>query len=101
MTIQPLTVDLRIAGGVFVKSTHIHHAGTVLQQHKHTYDHVSAITMGTARVWKDGAHVGDHEAPALLTIEAGVTHVFEALTDSVVILCIHAVADGAAISLED
>jgi quercetin dioxygenase-like cupin family protein len=97
---QPLTVDIRLAGGVFVKSTHIHKAGTLIEQHRHAYAHVSAITMGAVRVWKDGAPFGDHIAPALLTIEAGVSHTFQALTDSVVVLCIHAVADGEQVELE-
>jgi hypothetical protein len=98
---QPLTTEIRLAGSVFVKSLHVHKAGTLIEQHQHTYAHVSAITMGAVRVWKDGVPFGEHSAPALLTIDAGVSHTFQTLTDSAVVLCIHAVADGEQIELED
>ena len=86
---QPLSVEMKFADGIFVKSIHVHEAGTSVPQHSHAYDHLSLLAAGTISVREDGVWVGEHSAPHILVIKAGVKHLFTALTDGVVIFCVH------------
>jgi quercetin dioxygenase-like cupin family protein len=75
------------AGGLYAKETHIP-AGTVLVQHEHAFDHLSALMLGTAVV-EVGGIKAQWSAPALLTIRAGLPHSVTAVTD-VIWACLHA-----------
>jgi quercetin dioxygenase-like cupin family protein len=74
-------------GGLYAKETRIP-AGVTLTQHRHKFDHLSALMQGEAVVMVDGQH-STHTAPALITIRAGLAHEVTALTD-VVWACLHA-----------
>ena len=85
-----------LAGGVYAKETRIP-AGTVLVQHRHTYEHLSVLASGSVEVDVDGERTR-HDGPACITIAAGKHHGVKALTDAVW-FCIHAsdVADDDAL----
>ena len=80
-------ISHHFGGGVYVKETAFP-AGSVLVQHRHTFEHLSYLVSGTVIVEVDG---GQREltGPACLTIEAHKHHGVKALTDCVW-LCIHA-----------
>ena len=86
---QPVTVEIKMADGIFIKSHHVHKAWTWMPQHSHTYDHTSMIARGAVRVWKDGWLLGDFVAPKGILIAAGVKHMFVTLEDDTIIYCIH------------
>jgi len=73
--------------GVYAKEVHVP-AGAKLLQHIHSFDHMSILASGTARVVVDGV-VAEFTGPQCLTIEANKQHFVEALTP-VVWFCIHA-----------
>jgi quercetin dioxygenase-like cupin family protein len=76
------------AGGVYAKETHIP-AGTRLAKHSHpSFDHLSALMLGSVVVDVDGKR-RLYDAPAMLTIKAGKEHEVTAVTDAVW-ACIHA-----------
>jgi quercetin dioxygenase-like cupin family protein len=86
---QPDTTDLRMADGVFCKTMRIHKAGDLVPQHSHAFAHVSVIVRGRVKVWKDGHQLGDFFAPWGIMIEARTKHLFQALEDDTIILCVH------------
>jgi len=73
--------------GLYSKETHIP-AGTMLMQHKHSYNHMSILAKGKVVVLVDNESK-IVEAPACLEISAGKHHAVKALTDCVW-FCIHA-----------
>lgn len=80
-------IEHHFGGGVYAKLTKIP-AGTVLDQHRHKFDHLSALMQGVALVTVDGETTA-HTAPAMLLIQAGKVHRVNAVSD-VVWACIHA-----------
>lgn len=74
-------------GGVYVKEAAFP-AGSVLVQHRHTFEHLSYLVSGTVQVEVDGRRQ-HFTGPACLTIESHKHHGVKALTDCVW-LCIHA-----------
>jgi quercetin dioxygenase-like cupin family protein len=87
---QPISTEIKIAGGVFVKAYTIAKANTVIPQHSHAYDHISYVASGVVRVWADGQPLGEFVAPTGIVIRAGVKHLFQTMEDATVLLCIHA-----------
>jgi quercetin dioxygenase-like cupin family protein len=75
------------SSGVYAKQVDIP-AGRILQQHAHTFDHLSILASGKVIVRADG-WVESYCGPAAITIRAGVVHEVESLTDAVW-FCIHA-----------
>ena len=86
---QPDKMDFNLVDGVAVKSMHFRHAGMVVPQHAHAYDHLTFIAAGAVRVFADDALVGEFTAPAPLVIRARVKHRFVTLAPGTTILCIH------------
>jgi quercetin dioxygenase-like cupin family protein len=77
-------------GGTYAKETLIP-AGCMLIQHMHPHAHLSILGAGRAIVQTGGA-AEEFEAPACITIPAGMAHSVSALTD-VVWFCCHATGD--------
>lgn len=73
--------------GLYLKETRIPQ-GSHLVQHRHEYDHASALARGSVMVSTDGVAWTRHDAPATLLLPAGVPHEVRALTD-VLWYCIH------------
>jgi quercetin dioxygenase-like cupin family protein len=63
-------------------------AGHYADTHRHTFDHLSILARGQARVTVDGVAT-DYTGPECIVIRAGQVHRIEALTD-VVWFCVHA-----------
>lgn len=82
-------VDWMSADKVFIKQIHITGQYALIPQHSHKYDHSTVVAVGGVRVWEDGVPKGDHVAPALLFIKAGVKHTFQTLTPETLLLCLH------------
>ena len=75
------------SSGVYAKQIDIP-AGKVLQQHVHSFDHLSILASGTVIVRADGK-VNEFTGTAALTIRAGISHEVQSVTDAVW-FCIHA-----------
>lgn len=86
---QPETVSVKCYGGIYYKVYRVPDLGTVIPQHSHDYDHLTALLQGSVRVWRDGRMVGDFAAPASIEIPAYCKHAFHTVTDNVVLACIH------------
>lgn len=86
---QPVTEALTVFAGIYAKVYTVPDAETLLPQHAHRYDHVTAVTSGAVRVWQDGRLLGDYRAPSLISIPAHMMHSFLTLTPGVGLMCIH------------
>lgn len=86
---QPETLSVTIYGGIYYKLWRVPDAGTLIPQHSHTFDHLTALLQGAVRVWCDDAMLGDYRAPATLKIAAGTKHSFVTLVPATVLACIH------------
>jgi hypothetical protein len=86
---QPVTTALTIFAGIYAKAYTVPDAGTLLPQHSHVTGHVTAITAGSVRAWRDDELLGDFHAPAMVSIPAHTLHRFLTLTPAVSLICIH------------
>lgn len=75
--------------GVFIKQMELPISGIFVAQHSHTYDHVSMLATGSARVYANDEELGVFKAPCAITIRAGVKHTIESLEPNTIIYCIH------------
>lgn len=98
---QPVSTEIRMADGVFVKTLVLERAGLLVPQHAHKFDHVSVLVRGSIRAWAGDECLGTFEGPVGITIAAHVKHTFLSLTP-VILLCVHdiAAAEGVAIEAE-
>lgn len=76
-------------GGLYFRAICLKRAGMIVPQHSHEHDHVTLIANGEARVWVDGAWLGDFKAFRALEIKAGKKHVFMALEPNTRLACVH------------
>jgi len=88
-THQPETVSVSIYAGIYYKVWRVRDAGSVIPQHAHAHDHLTALLQGAVRVWCNDALVGDLLAPATIKIAAGDKHAFGTLKPDTVLACIH------------
>ena len=82
-------VEFAEVDGIWVRAYSINKAKTVISQHVHTHDHMTLVSRGTVEAWQDGEVLGEFQAPAIIKIPAGKKHAFTALTDDVVLCCLH------------
>ena len=94
---QPISTEIKMLDGVFIKSMVVRDAGIIIPQHSHRFSHVSVLARGSVRVVAGGG-CQDFTAPCGITIEAGIKHIFQTLTSDVIILCVHDI--GAAEGVE-
>lgn len=88
---QPLSTDIRMCEGLFVKHC-VFAEGTYIPQHSHATDHLTIIATGAVRAWADEVLLGDFKAPAGIVIKARVQHLFLALGPvTTTVLCVHRV----------
>ncbi len=73
-------------GKAYAKETRIP-AGTRLEQHRHSFDHLSILASGTVVVEVDGVE-SEYCAPQCILIAAGKKHSVTALTETVW-YCVH------------
>lgn len=81
-----VTVEHHFSLGVYAKQVNIP-AGRTLVQHRHTFDHMSILAEGHARVML-GERVREYWAPAVINIPANKHHAVESVTDCVW-YCVH------------
>ena len=74
---------------IWVRAYSVKKAHTVIGQHVHVHDHITLVSNGSVRVWQDDTEPTEFHAPAMITIPAGSRHKFMALTDDVVLCCLH------------
>ena len=74
---------------IWVRAYSLKKAGRVASQHIHAHDHITLISSGSVQAWQDGQEIGVFDAPSLITIPANAKHAFIALTDNVVLCCLH------------
>lgn len=86
---QPETVSVCIYAGIYYKVWRVTDAGTLIPQHSHRFDHLTALLQGCVRVYRADEMLGDYRAPAVVRIPAGVQHAFLTLTPNVALACIH------------
>src|SRR5215472_17049703 len=90
---QPVTTDIKILDGLFIKTAIVPKAGSMIPQHSHGTDHVTLLAYGSMRVWADDVLLGDYTGPVGILIRARTKHTFCTMTDGVVFACIHAAND--------
>jgi hypothetical protein len=78
-----------IVDDIWIRSDTIKKANNVLAQHVHEHDHATIVSRGTIEAWQDGEILGQFTGPAVVKIPAGKKHFFKALTDDVVLCCLH------------
>ena len=87
--IEPDYVEFTEVDDMWVRSYTMSKAKTVLSQHVHTHDHITLVSHGTVEAWQDGELLGQYKAPAVIKIPAGKKHAFTAVTDNVMLCCLH------------
>ena len=86
---QPETISVSIYAGIYYKVWRVPDAGTIIPQHAHRHDHLTALLQGGVRVWRNNELIGDFMAPATLHIAAHDKHMFGALVADTTLACIH------------
>lgn len=81
--------EFHAADGIFIKQMYLEHAGDLVGQHAHTYDHTSMLAAGAVRVWADDECLGDFTAPTGVFVAARKKHRMQALEDGTIMYCIH------------
>jgi signal-transduction protein with cAMP-binding, CBS, and nucleotidyltransferase domain len=74
---------------IWVRAYSVSKAKTIIAQHVHEHDHMTLVSRGAVEAWQDGELLGEFKAPAIIKISAGKSHAFAALTDDVVLCCLH------------
>jgi hypothetical protein len=86
--------EMGLFGNVWVRSHYLHKAGfTNGGGHKHDFDHVTLLAVGSVLVEVEGFEPKKFVAPTFITIDKNHQHKFTALTDGVVYYCVFAVRD--------
>jgi quercetin dioxygenase-like cupin family protein len=87
--IEPEYIEFAEVDDIWVRSYSLEKSGSVAAQHTHTHDHMTLVSRGSVEAWQDNELMGVYIAPAIIKIEAGKSHTFKALTDDVVLCCLH------------
>lgn len=87
--VEPDYVEFAEVDDIWVRAYSIKKANTVISQHVHAHDHITLVSRGSIEGWKNGECLGRFDAPAIVKIPAGCKHAFTALTDDVVLCCLH------------
>jgi len=88
-THQPETISVKVYGGVYYKVWYVADAHTIIPQHSHRYDHLTALLSGSVLVSRDGGPAEEYHAPATIEIPAGCMHTFRTLAPHCALACIH------------
>lgn len=83
--------------GYYFRTITVKKAGTVIPQHVHDHHHATLIGHGSARVWRDGAWVGDFKMGEVLLIPAHSQHMFQVLEPDTVLTCVHNVESASSL----
>jgi quercetin dioxygenase-like cupin family protein len=86
---NPEYVEFAEVDGLWVRAYTLEKRHQIAAQHVHEHDHITLLASGSVAFWRNGEQVSEHKAPALLTVTAGAKHAFVALSDNVVLCCLH------------
>lgn len=75
--------------GMWVRAYTLEKRNHVVAQHVHDHDHITLLASGSVGFWRNGERVSTYNAPAIITVPAGEKHAFVALSDNVVLCCLH------------
>lgn len=86
-------IDIKFVDNVFVKMMHLRAIDDAHAGHAHVFDHITLLATGSVKMKHDN---GEQEftAPHLIVTPKGITHEFVAITNDVLLCCIHAIRDG-------
>ena len=87
------TMDLKLVDNVFVKMMHLAAIGDTHGGHAHVFDHITLLATGSVKMKHDNGEQ-DFTAPKLIVTPKGITHEFIAITNDVLLCCIHAIRNG-------
>ena len=88
--------DLKLVDNVFVKMMHLKAIGDIHSGHAHLFDHITLLATGSVNMKHDkGEEI--FTAPQLIVTPKGITHEFIAITNDVLLCCIHAIRDGSTV----
>lgn len=87
--LNPDYVEFAEVDGIWARAYTLEKRHQVASQHVHEHDHITLLASGSVALWRNGEQVSKHIAPALITVPAGDKHAFVALTDNVVLCCLH------------
>jgi len=82
-------VEFAEVDDIWMRAYTLKKAKSIASQHVHTHDHITLLANGTVHFWQDEEDKGVYTAPAMLHVPAGKNHSFVALTDNVVLCCLH------------
>jgi hypothetical protein len=82
-------VEFAEVDDIWVRAYAVPKAKTIISQHVHEHDHITLVSRGSVEAWQDGEKIGVFDAPSIIKIDAGKKHAFMALTDDVVLCCLH------------
>ena len=85
----PDYVEFAEVDDIWVRAYTLQKAKSVIAQHVHAHDHITLVSRGSVEGFQDDESLGIFIAPAVVTIPAGKRHAFKALTDDVVLCCLH------------
>ena len=87
--VDPSYIEFAEVDDIWVRAYTVAKAKTIISQHVHAHDHITLVSSGSVEAWQDGEILGKFHAPAVIKIPAGKKHAFTALTDNVVLCCLH------------
>lgn len=82
-------VEFAEVDDIWIRAYDLKKAGRIASQHVHAHDHITLVSSGAVQAWQDGENLGVFSAPSLITIPANKKHEFVALSDNVVLCCLH------------
>ena len=85
---EEFTESVDFVNGEYRRSIMLDQVGKMVAQHRHEFDHQTEVTMGKARLWKNGVWAGDFKKGDRIETKANVQHVFQALVPNTAITCI-------------
>jgi hypothetical protein len=87
--VEPSYVEFAEVDDIWVRAYTVEKEKSVITQHVHIHDHITLVSRGSVEAWQNGEFLGEFHAPAIIKISAGKKHAFTALTDNVVLCCLH------------
>ena len=86
---EPEYIEFAEVDDIWVRAYSVEKAQNGFIQHVHAHDHMTLVSRGTVEARQEGKVLGVFKAPAVIKILAGKQHAFVALTDDVVLCCLH------------
>jgi quercetin dioxygenase-like cupin family protein len=86
-------INLGCVANLYSRQMHFVSAGDIEIGHKHTFDHLTLLAVGSLKVTVEGKETV-FKAPHMIYIHKDKVHELVALEDNTVAFCIHPLRDG-------